>query len=118
MKILRTIILLALLLLSCTQLPATNVKQTTAANPIESKMAQADTVRMTCILDGHGDYDAASFVFNGEEGKTYKVVWGDGETDTYTGKGLEVRVECHHVYSISFKRRYNILLFGVIEEEK
>ncbi len=57
-----------------------------------------------------------SFDFCGEEGVTYKVDWGDGRTDTYTGKGAEVIVSCSRWYSTA--GTYTVLLYGVIENKK
>ncbi len=74
------------------------------------KTAQADTVRMTWEAD---TYYARDFFFKGEEGATYKVEWGDGQSETVTGKGVETWVGCSHKYSTS--GNYTVLLYGVSE---
>ena len=75
---------------------------------LTSKTAQADTVRMTLVVEGTS---SSKFNFKGEEGATYEVDWGDGETETYTGKGEKTNVVCSHLYDNS--GTYNVLLYGV-----
>lgn len=79
-------------------------------NAVAPKTPQGDTVRM--IFSKF----YASFGFYGEEGATYKVEWGDGKTDTYTGQGPNTLVECEHFYSS--EGICKVLLFGIGTVEK
>ncbi|MCM1531110.1 MAG: hypothetical protein NC048_08390 [Bacteroides sp.] len=71
------------------------------------KAAQADTIRMTWKVENTSS--SKEFSFRGEEGATYKVEWGDGETDTYQRAGY--RVDCYHKYSTP--GTYTVLLYGI-----
>ncbi|MCM1531780.1 MAG: hypothetical protein NC048_04485 [Bacteroides sp.] len=112
MKALRIAILPALSLLLCAPLSAAESKPAVPENPIESRMAQADTVRITWAVSSTSS--TKSFSFYGEAGKSYKVDWGDEKTDTYTGKGPKVSIVCEHYYSKTGD--YNVLLFGLTEK--
>ncbi len=72
------------------------------------KTAQADTVRMTWEAD---TYYARDFFFKGEEGATYKVEWGDGQSETVTVTGEKYSTGCSHTYSDT--GTYTVLLYGV-----
>ncbi|MCM1531528.1 MAG: PKD domain-containing protein [Bacteroides sp.] len=110
MKNLKIWLLLMFFVLTGAQLSATENVMLENDQPLTAKTAQADTVRMTWDI-----YDYKSFYFNGEEGATYKVDWGDGKTDTYTGKGVNSQVSCFHSYSKS--GTYTVLLYGVTKNE-
>lgn len=73
------------------------------------KTAQADTVRMTWEVYSY--MTSLRFFFYGEDRATYEVDWGDGETETYMGKGLETTVLCSHIYDKH--GTYTVLLYGV-----
>ena len=76
---------------------------------IAPKNTQGDTVRMKYTNN-------ANFSFYGEKGASYKVIWDDGSTDQYTGKGPDSAVSCVHTYQS--EGAYNVLLFGVTPEKK
>ena len=68
------------------------------------KAAQADTIRITWNVDY-----SRKFSFQGEIGATYKVEWGDGETETITAEPYPTT--CTHTYSNPGS--YTVLLYGV-----
>ncbi|MCM1532512.1 MAG: hypothetical protein NC114_09615 [Ruminococcus flavefaciens] len=111
-------LLLMFLLLAGTWLSASGNVILENDQPLTAKTAQADTVRMTWNVGSPSLFKF--FHFYGEEGATYKVDWGDGETDTYTGKGAEtlvsIQVYCKHNYNTT--GTYTVLLYGVIEDKK
>lgn len=109
MKGLRIGLLLMFLLLAGAWLSATENVMLENNQPLTSKTAQADTVRMTWEVESR--WSDKSFNFNGEIGATYKVDWGDGETETYTGEGANSVLHCSHRYST--EGTYTVLLFGV-----
>lgn len=75
-----------------------------------SEAMQGDTARMTLVVTSLAPQ---SFKFNGERNATYRVDWGDGQTDTYTGKGpwSSDTISCEHKYSVA--GTYTVLLYGV-----
>ena len=112
MKRLRIGLLLLFLILTGAWLSATESLVLENEQPVlPPKTAQADTVRMTLMAISFNSSPYSSFSFYGEEGATYEVDWGDGETETYTGKGEKTNVVCSHLYDNS--GTYNVLLYGV-----
>lgn len=94
-------------------LPASAQLAPDAPKAVEPKAVQGDTIRMTwTVSSSPGKW----FYFCGEEGATYKVEWGDGQTDTRTGKGPDSEVSCSHTYSEPGE--YKVLLYGVATTQK
>ena len=93
------------------QLPVSGSAPMGEPQTIAPKNTQGDTVRMK-----YTNTKYANFSFYGEKGASYKVIWDDGSTDQYTGKGSDSAVFCSHDYS-SYGG-YNVLLFGVTPEKK
>ncbi|MCM1042030.1 MAG: PKD domain-containing protein [Bacteroides sp.] len=114
MKNLRIGLLLVFLMLAGAWLSASENVRLENDQQLPPKTAQADTVRMTWVVESTSS--SKSFYFYGEEGATYKVDWGDGETETYTGNGANSQVPCEHSYST--KGTYTVLLYGVASEDK
>ncbi|MCM1170030.1 MAG: PKD domain-containing protein [Bacteroides sp.] len=113
MKKLRIGILLMALVLTGAWLSATeSIVPENEQQELTLKTAQADTVRMTWVVENSSP--VKGFFFKGENGATYKVEWGDGETETYNGANYQV--SCSHRYST--KGTYTVLLYGVASEEK
>ena len=91
------------------QLPVSGSAPMGEQQTVAPKNTQGDTVRMKYTNN-------ANFSFYGEKGASYKVIWDDGSTDQYTGRGSDSAVFCSHNYS-SYGG-YNVLLFGVTPEKK
>ncbi|MCM1041762.1 MAG: hypothetical protein NC396_04960 [Bacteroides sp.] len=115
MKGLRIGLLLMFSVLTGAWLSATGsvVVENGQQSTLTPKTAQVDTVRMTWVVESTS---YKSFCFYGEEGATYKVEWGDGKTDTYTGKGAETQRSCEHRYNT--EGTYTVLLYGVAPAKK
>lgn len=88
-------------------LPVSGFVSAEEARGVVSKTVQGDTVR----ISWYSDYDANVFSFQGEQGATYVVDWGDEKTDTVIGEGADRYVVCKHDYSQS--GIYNVLLYGI-----
>lgn len=114
MKKVRIGLLLVFLILTGAWLSATESAVLENEQPVPSKTAQADTIRMTLAVGLDVPY--GGFEFYGEEGATYKVDWGDGETETYMGKGAKEKVSCGHIY-VQKHATYTVLLYGVAKDE-
>ncbi|MCM1040862.1 MAG: hypothetical protein NC396_00355 [Bacteroides sp.] len=107
MKKLRIVLLLVSLVGTGVWLSATESLVLDNEQPVLTpKAAQADTIRMTWKVENTSS--SKEFSFRGEEGATYKVEWGDGQSETVTGGYSRW---CSHTYGAT--GTYTVLFYGV-----